>query len=283
MKRVVVAFFTVLAVCSMVWSAPITLDASRDALLQAGNPGSNDGNGGKCYIGAAQGVTSADTVVMGWDFTGITLGPGEYVQSASLKFYSSGSGSNFTWDLGLYPLKKTWQEGIGAPSGGYGSTNYPWGPASVGDATATYQVVTETVADATGWIALATAGTAWDGLGASGDADSDKTKPMTTGQWIGDLVSIQMPLGNVVPLSADGLLVIEDWITGALDNNGVVMIVTGARAAGAMHLATREYMSGGNAPGPYAAELTFEIVPEPASMVLLGLGGLGVLIRRRRR
>jgi len=64
------------------------------------------------------------------------------------------------------------------------------------------------------------------------------------------------------------------------------MVLTNHRSGGSsMHLASREYActGPGQCPGAYAPELKIEILPEPASMALLGLGAVALVRRRRRK
>lgn len=286
MKSAIPVLLTVvLMTAGQVLADAITVDAAKDNWL--GNAGcsgnSNRGNGGKYFYSVSMDTVSTDTMVIAWDLRGVALGPGQYVESAGIQFYSAGGGNNFVFDVAAYALKKAWQEGTaGAP--GYGGTGYPWGPANVGDCTQNYQIVSATDPDSGGWVALAADGTPWGGLGATGTDDCDQTRPMTTGQWTAVGVGDMVPLGNAISLSADGCGIVEDWITGALDNNGMVIILTGRRDLGNVgHIATREYTVAdpSGAPGPYAAELTFNIVPEPTCFGLLGLGLVGLLRRRR--
>ena len=289
MKRLGVAALVLLFVASSgALARNVVLDSSRDSqLMNAGCGGnSNKGHGGKFFYSVPQGVTSADTVLLGWDLGGVTLAAGEYVASGTVSFYSAGGGNNCVWTLQCYPMKKTWVEGVGVPVDGFGGGSYPWGPTSVGDSCQNYQVVS-TVGPGSGSFAteiVATAGTAWHALGATGANDCDTAKPMTTGTLTAVSVGDKQPLGGV-PLTAVGCGVVEDWIDGSVVNNGMVMILTSQRPGGSvMHLATREYACTGPAqcPGAYAPELEIEILPEPASMALLGLGAV-VLFRRRKR
>jgi len=249
----------------------VTLDADRDSELC--NTDSNKGLGGKYYCPAH--------VLMSWDLSGVTLGPGEYVASGKVTlFHSNASGSNYSYDVVAYPLLKTWGEGIGVPPGGYGTEGWPWGPVSLGDSTYTYQIVQQVVADPN-YQFVASAGIPWAGLGATGAADSDQSRPLVQSNLAGAAVGgLGTSLGSL-PLTVAGCGVVEDWINLGLANNGVVMIFTDVRSGGSvMHLGTRE--TGGTPPGPgvAAAELELTILPEPASMLLL-IGALPFLRRRR--
>ena len=273
MKRLAVGGLVLLFVAtSGAMARVITLDASRDSELCSND--SNKGLGGKFYCPV--------NVLIGWDLSGVSLDPGEYVASGKVTlFHTDGGPSTYSYDVVAYPLVKTWVEGIGIPPGGYGTGGYPWGPVSVGDATYTYQIVTAVVPDAS-FGALPSAGIAWAGLGATGAADSDQTRALVNSNLAGAGVGgLGSSLGSM-PLTADGCDVVEDWINGGLANNGVVMVLTDVRPGIVVHMGTRE--TGGAPPGPGVAapELELEILPEPASLALLGLGGLAMLRRRKR-
>ena len=67
---------------------------------------------------------------------------------------------------------------------------------------------------------------------------------------------------------------VQNWLTGATPNYGLGLL--SAYVGG-----TQEYLAGIGNPGVYAPTLTFDVVPEPATMMLLGLGGLAVLRRKK--
>lgn len=75
---------------------------------------------------------------------------------------------------------------------------------------------------------------------------------------------------GVVPVSFDVTSLVSDWTSGALTNDGILL--TGTEGDG-LHF----YIAGADAPS-----LTITYTPEPASLALIGLGGLSILARRRR-
>ena len=286
-KFVAIALALLFVASTSAMAGVITLKADRDSqLVDAGCGGnSNKGNGGKFYYSTASTDWLSDTVVLSWDLSEVTLGPGEYVASGFVTLYNSAGGpSNYAWHVKCFPLKKTWVEGVGVPPDGFGGGGYPWGPCQVGDSCKNYQVVRTTTVTGDNWVELATDGLAWQVPGATGDDDCDKTRPFVDADLVGAGVSgVGSPLGDL-PLTDDGCDVVEEWITGGLDNNGIVLMLASFRDGGSvMHLGTRESGCTGpdQCPGASAAELTLEIVPEPATIALLGLGVVG-LIRRRR-
>jgi len=250
----------------------ITLDADRDSELC--NTDSNKGLGGKFYCPV--------NVLMSWDLSGVALAPGEYVASGKLTlFHGAGGPSTYSYDVVAYPLVKTWGEGIGIPPDGYGGGGWPWGPVSLGDSTYTYQIVQQVVADPN-YQFVASGGVPWAGLGATGAADSDQSRPLVQSNLAGAGVGGAGASLGSLPLTAAGCGVVEDWITGGLANNGVVMILTDVRPGSVLHMGTRETAGAPPGPGVAAAELELDIVPEPASMLLL-LGGIAAIVRRRKR
>jgi hypothetical protein len=118
-----------------------------------------------------------------------------------------------------------------------------------------------------------------------GDNDCDKTRMMIDATLAGASIGGQGDSLGVLPLTAAGCGVAEDWIDTDLANNGLVMILADNRDPNSvMHLGTRERGCAGPAacPGVAAAELTLEILPEPATMLLLAGGACLTLLRRRR-
>lgn len=68
------------------------------------------------------------------------------------------------------------------------------------------------------------------------------------------------------------------------DTNGLVTLVffMNTEKNNNNDFLTKEYVPGGGEAGDFAPELEYTVVPEPATMGLLGLGGLGMLRRRRK-
>lgn len=107
--------------------------------------------------------TEVNSVLMQFGLSGV-LSPGEHIESATLELFSVREEAGLTWDLDMkaYPLLDLWVEGIGTTDGIGGSTDYPWGPASVGDAVYSYKQVSTVAPDpGFGNYDVATGGVAW--------------------------------------------------------------------------------------------------------------------------
>ncbi len=133
-----------------------------------------------------------------------------------------------------------------------------------------------------------------EGTGTPGTVTGASTwsyKHYTTGNWAGsagcstagtDYVSTGLATASGASgtwvtwtLSAAGLELLEDWADGAKTNTGFYLRhTTGNR----LNYRSSEYST-----VSYRPKLDITYTPEPATMTLLGLGGLGLLIRRKRR
>ena len=156
--------FTVAAlVCaSQVLAGTVTVKSSADLPMIAAAPGSNRGLGGQHYW------DNGDTMLLKFDLSG--LSPGMVVKAGTLELFSGHEGPyDFNWQVTAHAMRVDWQEGIGTTDGVYGSIGYPWGPASLGDATFAYRQVTAT--GSTGWgsgAIVGIAGIPWEVPGALG-------------------------------------------------------------------------------------------------------------------
>lgn len=240
----------------------VVLPTVKDTQLIEGFDGAtNKGYGGNIYWGPN------DTVLMQWDLSGITIPEGEVIQSATLELFSAHVGGyGWNWNVTAYPMRDPWQEGIGIPTDGFGGVDFPWGPASIGDAVYAYKQVSATGLG-TGSFAtetVATAGVPWGAPGAK-DTETD-VYPRVMIDQVTEGPTIGYPPGTslaVLDFTTEGLTVLTDWITGALTNNGMQVGVAELGVSSNWRVATRETQAFdiSGTPGPYAPELTINIGP----------------------
>lgn len=120
------------------------------------------------------------------------------------------------------------------------------------------------------------AGVTWNTAQANDTATNDMlTAGAFTATQIGDVIAVPGVVGGVVDVELSSLapFVFDDKITFA---------VTGASDAGIAGFSNdsgglRVWRGTSNDP----AQLTFDVVPEPSSLALIGIGGLALLRRRR--
>lgn len=285
MKKVVLlAVLAALVVAAASPGAPIVLQASKDNPLASGGGGvTNKGLGGLAYTEAAE------TLLLQFDFSGVVLGPNQIVESASLELFSGHVGGyKYDWQVAARPLRSAWGEGQGVPSDGYGGTGFPWGPVSVGDATHMYREVTAVgVAPAGHPFAgqvIATDGIPWEVPGGTG-TNQDAYPQLMINQAVHGPQAGYPPGTSlaVLDLTAEGCSVLEEWITGALPNYGLVLSQAELASGSNWRLAMREFgMTPGTAPCAFAPTLTLNIVTVPEPLTL-GLLGVVAALRLRRR
>jgi len=283
---------------SILTAAEVALTSVKDSGIYINDPGndppnsnsdngsSNRGDGGRMDLNKF-----GDGFFVQFDFSSVSLGPSQSITSAVLEL-SAASNSNVS-GAGLNiigaALKDPWGEGIGN-SGSSGDTGFPWGPASIGDASFNFKSATAVGLGSPGFAGqtIATAGTAWAGPNGAGRdaADQAGSGSLFDFNYI-DTFAGSGNRFNDIPFSASGISVVTDMIDGSLDNNGFNIYVkdfTGNRADFAGHkVATRELSQAAFGNDSIAPTLRLTIVPEPSSLVLLGLGSLGIVGLRRHR
>lgn len=229
-------------------------DSGMYGLVASGN--SNRGAGGRFDV-RADDPTEVNSVLMQFDLSGV-LSPGEHIESATLELFSVREEAGLTWDLEMkaYPLLDLWVEGIGTTDGIGGSTDYPWGPASVGDAVYSYKQVSTVAPDpGFGNYDVATGGVAWTVGGARG-VGTDVSSELIIDQ---DTTGTGYAVGTslcVLDFTAAGVTVLNEWAIGTRNNYGFSLF-PGAGGVGYWGVGTKEYSNSSCHP-----KLTLSIVPD---------------------
>ena len=282
MKKVLVlALVVAFASSSAMAVRVVTLESVKDVGLwgNSGTPtdasGSNRGLGGRMDI-TTTGVGNSSLVQ--FDLSGVLL-PGETISAGVVNLYGArGGGTNGIQVVG-YPVAAPWVEGLGTTGGVVGSTGFPWGDAATGDVCydyksigsvivaatfGNYKVADHAIADHTAWVAGGCKGIGTDVLVTKMIDETVNNGSFSLGTLINGF--------TVLPA---GVGVLNQWAAGTLDNNGISMWSPNVGdgkwdvRAGTRELAGAE------------PELVLTIIPEPATMCLLGLGAIA-LIRRRK-
>lgn len=172
------------------------------------------------------------------------------ISSATLELYMIDHGGGGTQTLSVYEVKAANADWVAGTSNGAAQTgsscwNKKWYNTANGD---------------------------WAGSAGCSTAGTDYESTAMSSRTLGTTV----PAWYEWTISAAGLDVIEDWADGTKANAGFLL-----RAESLRRNFRSNWNGGGNA--QYRPKLTVTYTPEPATMVLLGMGGIGLLIRRRRR
>jgi hypothetical protein len=135
-----------------------------------------------------------------------------------------------------------------------------------------YRVVTDVVFDAGFGYDVANAGTGWGVAGGKGVGTDVGTNPLID-QVVSNSWGLQGDSAFVLDFLPAGVGQLNDWATGAASNYGMTLWAVagthGFSAYGTRELAGAEPI------------LTLTIIPEPMTIVLLGIGGVALMRRRK--
>ncbi len=228
------------------------------------NGNSNRGLGGRFDLNGTN-PTSVDSVLMQFDLTDV-VGSSEQIVGATLDLYppKTAGTASYNIELRAYPLLVNWVEGSGTNNGVIGSTDWPWGPAQIGDTVYNYREVTATGTDSSfGGYVVATAGVPWDVPGARGIGTDVSDDLMISQNLSGTGYFLGQKLCSL-DFTAAGVRVLNQWATGARANYGLSLFPLNG-AVGSVCVATREYPT-----IAYHPQLVLSIAPADLPPAVIG-------------
>ena len=201
----------------------VELTPSKDSGLYAnGSDGnSNRGIGGRFDIG------TYDSTLIQFDLSTTNIYSWETITAGTMEIWTANRGPYpYNMNIVAYPVIDEWQEGTGTTANISGSTGFPWGPASIGDAVYNYKYVTGvSTGDAPfDTMLVATSGTPWTVAGCKGIGTDVLNYTMINETITGKITNGVQSIA-VLTLTHDGLNVFNAWRNGTIDNNGMCMFV----------------------------------------------------------